>query len=153
MRKEQKQLKNQLTFIFWSNILLSISFILFTFLEKGINERSLTEQDLRWERFAIIFTIIIIPLSLKSFHKQLKKIVDEELPVFLKKVKEYYLYRILLIDIVIIGNLIGYYKVGAMNFLYMAIISTIVFVFCYPTEAIVDPVVKTNVESDNLEDK
>lgn len=153
MEKEQKQLKNQLTFIFWINILLSIALIFFTFLEKGIHGRSITEQELRWERFAIIFTFIIIPLSLKYFHKQSKKIIDKELSVFLKKVKEYYLYRILMIDIVIIGNLIGYYTIGAMNFLYLAIISTIIFVFCYPAEAIVDPVIKNNVESDNLEDK
>ena len=93
----------------------------------------------------------MIPVALKAFHSRYQNILGLDMPLFLKKVKEYYIYRLLILDIVIITNLICFYLIGALNFLYMAVIVAVIFVFCYPTEATVDPIVEEEIKSDNEE--
>ena len=151
MKEEQKKLKKQLIIIFGANMLLAVSLILVLLFHKGISGRSLTETDFIWERFAIIMTTIMIPVALKAFHSRYQNILGLDMPLFLKKVKEYYIYRLLILDIVIITNLICFYLIGALNFLYMAVIVAVIFVFCYPTEATVDPIVEEEIKSDNEE--
>lgn len=140
MKEEQKRLKTRLTIIYWCNMLFSLSLSIFLLFEVGINGKSVTEQDFVWERFGIILAIVVIPLSLKLFHQSYKKIISDEMSLFLKKVQKYYLARLVAIDSIIIFNLVGFYFVGALNFLYMALISIFVLLVCYPTEEMIDPV-------------
>lgn len=148
MQEEQKKLKRQLTIIFWLNIVFAIFLALFLLSQIGILGRSVTEQDFIWERFSIILTIAVIPLSLKLFYKKYKEIEAKELPCFIEKLRRYYLLRIIALDILILANFLGFYLIGSMNFFYMAIITMFIFAFCYPTEALIDPV-QEEVKTDN----
>lgn len=149
MKKEQRKLKNKLTFVFWLNTVTFIALALFLVSHIGINGVSETKDDFMWERFGIILTVAVIPFSLKIFHTQFKKIIGEELSLFLSKLQKLFFLRILALDIVIILNFIGFYYIGALNFIYMAAIAIFAFLMCYPTESMIDPIEENITTNDN----
>lgn len=149
MKEEQKKLKSVFTLFFWINMILFVSLALFMVSIVGMDGQSATKSDFAWERFSIILTVAIIPLSLKLFHSNHKKIASEELPIFLTKLKKLYYLRILALDIVILLNFAGFYCIGALNFIYMAAITIFVFLMCYPTESMVDPIQENITTNDN----
>ena len=148
MKEEQKKIKNKLTIIFWLNITIFIGITLFLVTQVGITGKSVTKEDFMWERFAIILTVAIIPLALKIFHTKHKTILKEELHVFLKKLQSIFYLRIAALDIVIILNFIGFYFIGALNFIYLAAITIFAFLMCYPTESMIDPVQEELITND-----
>lgn len=148
MTKEQKQLKAKLTIVFWTNITVLIAAIIALLHMVGIDGQSTTEQDFMMERFGIIVAIITIPLSLKFFHQKYKKAMDQELSIFLKKLYTLFNARLAALSIVVILNLIGFYFIGALNFMYMAGITILAFALCYPTESLIDPIEK-NIEPED----
>lgn len=148
MQDTQRKLKRKLTVIFWLNITVFIAISLYMVTLVGITGKSETKDDFMWERFAIILTVAAIPFSLKFFHTQYKKAVTLAIKAFLTKVEKLYYFRILALDITIILNLIGFYFIGALNFIYLAAITIFAFLMCYPTESLIDPVEKEIIEDE-----
>lgn len=150
MTKEQKQLKTNLSIIYWINLIILLTLGLSLLYSIGINEKSETQEDFALERFGIIIAIIVIPLSLKMFYDKYKKAKEEKIEHFLKKLKILFALRMLALDSVIILNLIGFYFIGALNFIYMSGFTLLAFAFCYPTESVIDPVEKKIETEDDL---
>lgn len=140
MKDEQRKIKNKLTAIWWLNTIVFIVLSLLMVYLVGIQGKSVSKEDFMWERFAIIFTVAVIPFSLKIFHTQHKKIIKEELPIFIKKLENLFYFRLIALDIVIVTNLAGFYAINALNFIYLATITIFAFLMCYPTESMIDPV-------------
>lgn len=149
MKKEQRKLKKTLALFFWANLILCVAIALFLVYEVGVDGKSVSKNDFMWERFAIILTVGVIPLSLKIFHSQHKKIIRDDLPLFLGKLKNIFCLRILALDIVVILNFVGFYYIGALNFIYMASIAIFVFLMCYPTDSMIDPVLEKITTNDD----
>lgn len=150
MTREQKQLKTKLSIIFWINLIALFAIAIGLLYLVGISGKSTNEQDFAMERFGIIIAIIVIPLSLKMFYDKYKKAKEEEIEPFLKKMKTLFTLRMLALDGVIILNFIGFYSIGALNFIYMSGFTLLAFAFCYPTESVMDPVEKKIETDDNL---
>lgn len=151
MQDTQQKLKRKLTLIFWLNIAVFIALSLFMVTLVGITGKSETKEDFMWERFAIILTVAAIPFSLKFFHTQYKKIQKLDLKAFLPKVEKLYYFRLLILDLTIVLNLIGFYYIGALNFIYLAAITIFAFLMCYPTETLIDPIEKEIIEEEDIE--
>lgn len=152
MKEEQKSLKKKLSIVFWLNIILFIALSLFLVSLVGINGQSETKDDFMWERFGIIITVAIIPFALKLFHSQYKKIELKELDIFLAKLEQLFYMRILLLDVAIILNFVGFYFIGALNFIYLAAIIIFAFLMCYPTESMIDPV-QENINTNDINEE
>lgn len=152
MRTEPNKIKIKLTLIFWINAIALICTALWLVYHVGIDGRSTTEQDFVMERFGIIFAIIIIPFSLKIFHNRYNKIPKDEPSIFSNKVYKLFNLRLLALDAVIIFNFIGFYFIGALNFIYIAGITIIVFALCYPLESIINPQM-VEIEEEIIDDQ
>lgn len=115
------------------------------------------EPNVILERYAIIVTMICIPLALKLFHSKTKKLEKLSKDTILKKYSEQYILRLVILNIAAAFNIVGFYLYESQNFILMAIISIFSIVFCYPSkDAISDlliPQINDNTESENIEGK
>ena len=132
MSKKLERRQTILLLIFWINIIILSGILLFLLYHTGIGGKSITEDDFMYERFGIIFILILIPISLKFYHNRHSKILALEEDKYLSKMSLYYYLRILLIDFAIVFNLACFYSIGAMNFFYLALIGILSFFVCYP---------------------
>lgn len=144
MKNEQKRLKQKLTLSFYINIIALFAITIYLLINIGIGGKSETRWDFTMERFGIIFALIIIPLSLKFFHSRYLKIANEEFNIFLKKLNGLFLFRMIALDAVIIFNLACFYMIGAINFAYLAGLTLLVFLICYPIKSILEPTMDNN---------
>lgn len=150
MKREQKQLKTKLSIIFWVNLITLFAIGIGLLYLVGVSGKSTNEHDFAMERFGIIIAIIVIPLSLKMFYDKYKKAKEEEIELFLRKLQTLFTLRMLALDGVIILNFIGFYFIGALNFIYMSGFTLLAFAFCYPTESVMDPEEKKIETEENL---
>lgn len=148
MNNNTQKLRTKLLLIFWGNIILLISISLFLVKHIGLNGKSETADDFIVERFGIIIPLLFIPLSLKYYHKRYKKISKEKDGMFLSKFRNIYLFRLLGIDLAIIFNLIGFYYIGAVNFMYLVVIGLLAFLLCGPNKDEMNATTETNVNRD-----
>lgn len=133
---EHKMIKgvvNQLTLVYWINLICLFLIGLYLLFTVGITGKSETESDFICERFGIIFTLILIPLALKFYHKRHKKIIEYDCDKYLNNLKKMFYLRMLIIDFTIIFNLICFYNIESVNFLYLVLIGLFAFFACYPS--------------------
>jgi len=145
MIEKYNKLYKKLLVIFWANAILAVAALLLLLYNNGF-EFSHGENVL-FEQYSIIFTIIVIPGALKLFHYQYKKAEHLEDNIFLKKYFRSYLLRLAILDAGIILNLAGIYSFNSQNALYMSFITIFALVFCYPGKKIIE------TRQDNTEHK
>lgn len=86
------------------------------------------------ERYAIMITIIAIPVSLKFFASRLKKIGrPQEITAASKKYKSAFFLRLYAISVVTLINILLFGISRNMNFFWFTVVLFIVFLFCKPS--------------------
>ena len=87
------------------------------------------------------------------YHRAYKKIKEKkDENNFLVKFRNIYLLRLIGIDFAIVFNLIGYYYIGAVNFMYLVLVCLLVFFLCLPSRSEMD-IVQNKNEEENIEKK
>lgn len=85
------------------------------------------------ERYAIMISIIAVPLALKLFAVKIKKIpAGIDLPTAAKKYKNAFFLRLYIVSTVTLLNILLFAFSRNTNFLWMTVVLFIVFVFCKP---------------------
>lgn len=86
------------------------------------------------ERYAIMVSIIAVPLALKLFAEKIKKIpVGIDLATAVKKYKSAFFMRLYIVSAVTLGNVLLFAFSRNTNFLWMTVVLFVVFVFCKPS--------------------
>lgn len=119
---------------FWLNIILLAVALLIVLQMKGPDFASFPATNLSFERYAIILTLALIPISLKLFHSHHQKIAGLEQDIFLKKYAIAYYLRIAVFDIAAILNLTGFQLYNSQNTMYLTIMIIFALFFCYPSK-------------------
>lgn len=132
MQEIQNILAKRLKFFFWIEIILLLGILLFLIYLKGPYWGDKIEQNVVFERYAIITTLICIPLALKLFHSKVKKAEKLSYEQYLGIYKKQYLIRFLILDFACLLNLIGFYYLESQNLILMSIIAVCATFFCYP---------------------
>lgn len=132
---KKNKLDKGLSFIFWVNIILVTSIFLLVLWLKGPDFGKIT-TNIAFERWAIIITLASIPIGLKVFHSQMIKYREQNKSKLTKRYKQLYLGRLLLFELVVAMNIIGFQIYESSNFIYMTIIMIFAMVFCYPNKNI-----------------
>lgn len=154
MENKQIKLHSNLKKLFWINTLtiialtIALMYIVGPFWGEGM------DQHIVFERYAIIITLISIPLALKLFHSQTKKAEIEEEDIYLKKYKTAYYLRFAIINAAIIFNLVGFYLFESQNLILMAVICIFALFFCYPPKdsiKIKEEEIENENDSNNIE--
>lgn len=120
---------------YYGNILLlAVIFLLFIFkliphFWEGM------EINVTAERYAIVISIITIPLSLKYFADQLKKIPrPSEVPIATEKYKKASSLRLYSISAITLMHIILFGISRNMNFFWFTVVLFIVFLYCRPSK-------------------
>jgi hypothetical protein len=101
------------------------------------NEWSESSSNTTLERYAILITLIGIPLALKLFHNRTKGLDNAG---YIVKYQKQYTLRMAILEAVFLFNLISLHITGAKNFIFMIIITIFALVLCAPQ--------KVNLEQD-----
>ena len=99
-----------------------------------------------FKSIVIFYMLIIIPLALKKFAINVKKIAqtDDENEKFAKYLRISKI-RIVLISIIFLVGIISFYTINVIDFAYIAAIGAIALIFCFPT--------KNKIENDLFNEK
>lgn len=128
-----KQTIKDLNIHFWTSIIvLAILFLLVIF--KLISFGPIFAKTVTVEMYAIVLTLIAIPLALKLFADKIKKIpkgTDKDKVV--QTYKNAYLLRLYIINAVVLGNIVLFALSGNNNFMWLTVVSFIVYMFCKPS--------------------
>ncbi|MGI6046513.1 MAG: hypothetical protein ACOYEG_00665 [Petrimonas sp.] len=137
-----KQVIKKLNFHFWGSIIaLAILFLLVVF--KLISFKTATSVTTTAEMYAIALTLIAIPFALKLFAYKIKKIpkgTDKSIAV--KLYKNAYFLRLYIINVVVLGNIVLFALSGNKNFMWLSVISFIVYMFCKPSQQELDNIIQ-----------
>lgn len=133
MEKQELKIHNILKALFIINLVLFLIVEVVLMFAKGPiwNE---FETNVIFERYAIIVTLAAIPSVLKLYQSRLEKYKSLNIEHFGKKYITLYILRLLILDAVVVMNLIGFYLYESENFIIMALITTVAFLFCLPNK-------------------
>lgn len=106
------------------------------YIGKGPNFTGSTSSNVLFERYAILVTLAVIPLSLKLFHRHYQKIENLDTSIFRKKFLKASYIRIVIFDAVIAINLAGFHFYNSLNSLYLTIMIIFALFFCYPNKKV-----------------
>lgn len=140
-----KNLKTRLIIYYIVSIFISITGLIFT--SSHVHKFVINGSNVILERYAILITLIGIPLALKLFHSQVKKLSKANYLLYLKKYHIQYIIRLLILLSICFFNIICLYITGAKNFYFLIIITIFVFFLCAPQKAhLVLPEKEENIE-------
>ena len=122
------------TIVFWINIILLTISLLVVLQAKGPDFASTPATNIAFERYAIILTLAIIPISLKLFHSYHQKIKSLDQDIFIKKYTTAYNLRLIAFDMAAILNLTGFQLYNSHNTMYLTIMIIFALFFCYPSK-------------------
>lgn len=155
MENKQSKLHSNLKKVFWINTLtliaaaIALMYIVGPFWGEGV------EQHVVFERYAIIVSLICIPLALKLFHSRVKAAETMEQDIYLKKYTEAYYLRFAIIDAAVIFNLVGFFLFESQNLILMAVICIFALFFCFPSKGSIitgeDEDIETGDEKDEIQ--
>lgn len=131
MKNKERRLYRSLILLFWVNMVLLLGVFSFLLLSKDLVGSSIV-PNVVFEQYSIIISLACIPISLKLFHSQYKKIAVLEQNKFLDKYFIVYILRLFILDAAAILNLAGLYLFDSKNAMYMTIIIIFALFFCYP---------------------
>ncbi len=118
---------------FWTSIIvLAILFLLVIF--KLISFGITFSETVTVEMYAIALTLIAIPVALKLFADNIKKIPrGTDKNKIIQTYKSAFLLRLYVINAVVLGNIVLFAFSGNNNFMWLTVISLIVYMFCKPS--------------------
>lgn len=119
---------------FWVNIILLATALLIVLQAKGPDFASSPATNIAFERYAIILTLAIIPISLKLFHSYHLKTKSLKQNTFIKKYTTAYYLRLVIFDAMAILNLTGFQLYNSHNTMYLTIMIIFALFFCYPNK-------------------
>lgn len=136
-----KTIKELSAHYYTSIIVLAILFLLVVF--KLISFKIVTLVTTTAEMYAIALTLIAIPVALKLFADKVKKIskgTDKNKAIRLYK--NAYFLRLYIIDAVVLGNIVLFALSGNNNFMWLSVISFIVYMFCKSSHQELDSIIQ-----------
>lgn len=134
MDKDTNKSYNIQLIFFWINIIIISGLTFSLYIGKGPDFNGLTSSNVLFERYAILLTLAVIPLSLKLFHNHYQKIASLETIAFRQKYLLASYIRIIVFDAVIALNLVGFHLYNSLNTLYLTIMIIFALFFCYPNK-------------------
>ena len=125
-----KKIKFRLTIYYIISILIVI--IGFVFTASHVKNFISNDSSIILERYAILITLAAIPLALKLFHRQVKKLNKTDISIYLKKYQTLYVARLLILVIICAFNITCLYITASKNFYFLIIITIFAFFLCFP---------------------
>lgn len=135
MKTPEHKLHKWFSILFWANIIVIVILFLIILWMKGPDFGNIP-TNVAFERWAIILTLGSIPFALKMFHTLLSKTKGQEKAKIIKRYKQLFIARLLLLDSVATMNIIGFQIYESSNFIYMTIVIIFALFFCYPDKNI-----------------
>jgi hypothetical protein len=132
MKEEQSSTYRRLRLIYIGSIAVSTLLFIAVFL---MNEGRQPIESILLERYAILITLIGIPLALKLFHNKTKVLNTSEIVDYLRKYYKQYVLRLIILELIFLFNLISLHRTGEKNFIFMIIITIFALVLCAPQKA------------------
>lgn len=132
MENKERKLYKTLMLLFWANILLLLTVLTFILFSNGLTFGTATNTNVVFEQYTILISLASIPIALKLFHTQYRRIAELEHKKFLKKYLPAYILRMFVLDAAAILNIAGLYLFNSKNSVYMTIIIIFALFFCYP---------------------
>lgn len=115
-----------------SIVLLAVFFLIV--LLKAIGFGTPVSVTMTAEMYAIGITLLLIPVALKLFAEKVKKIPKGTgKDKTMKHYKDAWLLRMYIVNAVTAGNIFLYALSQSKNFIWLAVISFIVYMFCKPS--------------------
>lgn len=127
-------------------LLLAVMFGIISFIEPDASTIETAEL------YAIALTLVAIPLSLKLHSNQIKKLQTNHALTIVQKVEGYtkaFVRRISILEIVALVNIILYSIMHSDNFMWLAVITLIAFVFCRASEDELLSILKSEKEEES----
>lgn len=123
----------ELNIHFWASIIvLGVFFLLVIF--NVISVGNLFAVTVTGEMYAIGITLIVIPLALKLFADSIKKIpAGTEKKRATNLYKNAWLLRLYMVNVVTLGNIVLYAVSRNTNFMWLAVVLFVVYIFCRPS--------------------
>lgn len=127
-----KTIKELNVHYYTSIIVLAILFLLVIF--KLISFETTISETVTVEMYAIALTLIAIPVALKLFADKIKKKPrgTDKIKI-VQTYKSAFLLRLYVINTVVLGNIVLFAVSGNNNFMWLTVISFIVYMFCKPS--------------------
>ncbi|HHV84909.1 MAG TPA: hypothetical protein GXX42_03685 [Petrimonas sp.] len=142
-----KTIKELNTHYYLSIVVLAVLFLLVFF--KAISFGTPFPVTTTAEMYAIGITLLAIPVALKLFADKIKKIPEgTEKNETVRRYRNAWLLRIYIVNTVTMGNIFLYAISRNNNFMWLAVISFIVYMFCKPSHQDLENIVQ---EDKNVE--
>lgn len=136
-----KTIKELNTHYYTSIIVLAILFLLVVF--KLISFKIATPVTTTAEMYTIALTLIAIPVALKLFADKIKKIPNgTDKNKAIRLYKNAYFLRLYIINAVVLSNIMLFAISGNKNFMWLSVISFIVYMFCKPSQQELDSIIQ-----------
>lgn len=136
MDNTAKKLHSTLKLLFAGAIIISV--LAFMLVVAYTTKYDISSPSVILERYAIVITLIGIPLSLKLFHDKLKKTDASDTQLYMQKYRLYYLLRMGALLFIYLFNTVSLYITGSKNFYFMVIITIFAFFLCAPQKVYID---------------
>lgn len=136
IEKKQKSIHTLLTCVFFLNLVIFAAILLIFLFLKGDVFKSIDNGNVIYERYAIIITLALVPVALKLFQKLSLKYSVLPSDEYLCKYTWIYILRMLLIDIAIAINIVGFYIFDSKNLAYLTVVPLFALAFCFPSKRI-----------------
>ena len=132
---EEKTLK-QLNLHYWGTLATLAAFFALAISNIAGSQETLHTWGLTVEMYAVVITLVIIPIALKTFADRLKKIRKNapRKPETIRQYKTAYFIRLYALAFVAGANIILYALSRNMNFFWLAALLFVIFLFCKSSE-------------------
>ncbi len=127
-----KNINFKLRLYFILSIIISI--LAFVLTVAYTQKYAISNSSVIWERYGIMLTLIGIPVSLKLFHIQVKKLNKSNFNEYLRKYHILYILRLLVLLVICFFNIVSLYITGSKNFYFLIIITIFAFFLCVPSK-------------------
>jgi len=107
----------------------------------------LVQTTVTVEMYAIAITLLAIPGALKLFAEKIRKVSQgSSRETIVKRYRNAWLLRIYVVNLVAAGNILLYGLSQGRNFMWLALVSFIVYMFCQPSLQELESVVRKEEE-------
>lgn len=144
MGRKLKKMYQRLLLVFWINLIIVMGISLYLLYLKGFGFSMGAGSSVLFEQYSIIITLACIPLSLKLFHSRNKKIQQLETDAYINKYSIAYVIRMVVLDLVVALNIIGFSLYDSRNAIFMTLIAIFALFFCFPDRKMQDEPNNTN---------
>ncbi len=147
--KMTKTIKELNTHFYGSIIVLAVLFLLVVF--KLLGFKTVIPVTTTAEMYAIVITLVAIPLALRMFADKVKRTAKEtDKSKAVQSYKNAYFLRLYMVNIVTLGNIVLYALSRSQNFVWLTVVLFVVFAFCKASQSELESVTRDdNVVSED----